>query len=167
MIRFLVNSINKLKQQRVRWQLGLSESVLIGKVQFNYPNVSIGNHSYLNDVKFSCSSKAGVKIGSWCSIGYNVSFVACTHDVNFPTGPISERPLHEKDIVIGSGVWIGNNVVILPGVEIGDAAVIGANAVVTKNVPERAVVGGVPAKIIKIKDLKECEAHYKIFKKDL
>ncbi len=167
MIRLLVNSINKFKQQKVKRQLRLSDTVLIGTVRFNYPNVSVGEHTYLNDVRFSCSSKAGVKIGTWCSIGYNVSFVASTHDVNFPTGPISQRPLYEKNIVIGHGVWIGNNAVILPGVEIGDAAVIGANAVVTKNVPERAVVGGVPAKVIKIKELNECEAHYKLFKKDL
>ncbi len=51
--------------------------------------------------------------------------------------------------MIGDHVWIGNNVVILPGIQVGDHSVIGANAVVTKDVPEYAVVGGVPAKIIK------------------
>lgn len=59
------------------------------------------------------------------------------------------RRIIEKDVVIGDHVWTGNNVVILPGIQVGDHSVIGANAVVTKDVPEYAVVGGVPAKIIK------------------
>jgi acetyltransferase-like isoleucine patch superfamily enzyme len=53
------------------------------------------------------------------------------------------------DIKIGNDVWIGDNVTILSGVEIGDGAVIGINSLVTKNVPSYAIVGGVPAKIIK------------------
>jgi acetyltransferase-like isoleucine patch superfamily enzyme len=53
-------------------------------------------------------------------------------------------------IVIGEYVWIGANATILPGVEIGDNAIIAAGAVVTKHVPENAVVAGVPAKVIKM-----------------
>ena len=54
-----------------------------------------------------------------------------------------------QPITIGDDVWIGRRVMLLPGVSIGKGAVIGAGAVVTKDVPEFAVVGGVPAKIIK------------------
>ena len=59
-------------------------------------------------------------------------------------GPQTERP-----VTIGDNVWIGGRVTILPGVEIKNGAVIGAGAVVTRNVPENAVVGGNPARIIK------------------
>ena len=57
-------------------------------------------------------------------------------------------------VVIGNNVWIGDKATILPGVTIGDGAVIAANAVVTKDVPPYSVVGGNPAKVIKRNDLK-------------
>ena len=61
---------------------------------------------------------------------------------------------------IGRGVWIGApNVVILPGVTIGDCAIVAAGAVVTSNIPDFAVVGGVPAKIIKFLDIDKINLH--------
>jgi acetyltransferase-like isoleucine patch superfamily enzyme len=62
------------------------------------------------------------------------------------------RRLHTAPVKIGHRVWIGENACILPGVEIGDGAIIGANAVVTKSVPSGAVVGGIPATVLKIWD---------------
>lgn len=63
--------------------------------------------------------------------------------------PPIERPLVANPVKIGNNVWIGDRVAILPGVTVGDGAVIGSNAVVTKDVPARSVVAGVPAKIIR------------------
>ena len=61
------------------------------------------------------------------------------------------RPTTSKGrVVIGNNVWIGDKATILPGVTIGDGAIIAANAVVTKDVPQYSVVGGNPAKVIKI-----------------
>lgn len=66
-----------------------------------------------------------------------------------------------KPIVIGSNVYIGNNAIILPGVTIGDNCIIAAGAVVTKNIPDNCVVGGVPAKIIK-----SIDSYYEKIKKE-
>jgi len=64
-----------------------------------------------------------------------------------------DRELYSKgEVIIGKNVWIGEKVSILPGVEIGENAIIGANSVVTKSIPANAVVGGNPARIIKILD---------------
>ena len=56
-----------------------------------------------------------------------------------------------KPVIIGDDVWIGGRVIILPGVTIGNGAIVGAGAVVTRDVPEYAIVGGVPAKVIKMR----------------
>jgi len=62
---------------------------------------------------------------------------------------VTEREQHYQKVIIENDVWIGANSVIMPGVKVGNGAIIGANAVVTKDVPDYAIVGGVPAKIIK------------------
>lgn len=60
------------------------------------------------------------------------------------------RKPHTKPIIIGNHVWICSNAIVLKGVTIGDGAIIAAGAVVTKNVPEKCLVGGNPAKVVKI-----------------
>ena len=106
------------------------------------------------------------KIGSFCSIGDGAYIGGAEHPMDWvSTSPAFENvknsfpkkrfadlevPLH-KQTTIGNDVWIGHNAVIKQGVTIGDGAVIGSNAVVTKDVPPFAVVGGVPAKVIKFR----------------
>ena len=115
-----------------------------------------------------------IRIGSNCSIGEYCHITACysiTIGDNLLTGryvyisdnahgeavmsqldiPPMLRPLYVKGpVVIGNNVWIGESARILSGVTIGDGAIIGANAVVTHDVPSGAVVGGVPARVIKM-----------------
>ncbi len=90
---------------------------------------------------------APVHIGNDCMIGPGT----CIITVNHPLSPKGRRN-HlgiAKPITIGNDVWIGANCTILPGVTIGNNVVIAAGAVVTKDVPDNCVVGGVPAKIMK------------------
>ena len=127
-------------------------------VQFNFPentylmgNISIDEHTYINGGRLKSGPNASIKIGKWCAIGHNVSILAITHHPVFSTGDIRSRPLIEKDIVIGDHVWIGNIVFIREGITIGNNVIVGANSVVTKDVPSEAIVAGIPAKIIKFK----------------
>ncbi len=78
-------------------------------------------------------------------IGHNVVLATLNHAFE----PSHRQDMNPQPIKIGNNVWIGANSTILPGVTIGDGAIIAAGAVVSKDVPENAVVGGVPAKIIK------------------
>ena len=89
---------------------------------------------------------APVVIGDYVMIGPNTLITT----VNHPISPMGRRK-HlgiAKPVTIGNDVWIGGNVTILPGVKIGNNVVIAAGAVVTKDVPDNCVIGGVPAKKI-------------------
>lgn len=112
-------------------------------------DISIGQNSYFNSGKIISGRGSKVVIGKWCAIGHNVNIHAITHDPQDATGPEEKRNAIVGDIIIEDNVWIGSNVFILPGVHVGKASVIAANAVVNKDVQERTVVGGVPAKMIK------------------
>ena len=82
-------------------------------------------------------------------IAQYVLITANVHNFDDPNIPIKDQPITAKTIRIKRGAWIGANAIILPGVTIGENSIVGAGAVVTKDVPPMAIVGGVPAKIIK------------------
>lgn len=88
-------------------------------------------------------------IGAYSIFGEGVSIHDETHIVTTGDDPIQDRGLLAKPIIIGRNVWVGAKATILSGVHIGDNAVIGANAVVTHDVPAYTVVGGVPAHVIR------------------
>ncbi len=93
-----------------------------------------------------------VKIGRKCQISHNVRMYTSS-DIADQDFLLDERKSKCGDIFIGNGIWIGANVFINPGITIGDNAVIGANSVLTKDVPPFAIVGGVPAKLIRYKTI--------------
>lgn len=75
--------------------------------------------------------------------------------INHDLDPGNNRKNHYAPITIGNHVWVGSNATVLPGVNIGDWAVVAAGAVVTKDVPAYTVVGGIPAKVLKTIENKE------------
>lgn len=107
-------------------------------------NITIGKDVFINS---GChfQDQAGIEIGDGALIGHNVVLATINHDLD----PKENRKNHYAPIKIGTHVWIGSNATILPGVTVGDYAVVAAGAVVTKDVPAMTVVGGVPAKVLK------------------
>lgn len=107
-------------------------------------NLTIGKNVFFNS---GCrvQDQGGVTIGDGTLIGHNVVLATLNHEFE----PSRRQDMNARPIKIGCNVWIGANATILPGVTIGDGAIIAAGAVVSKDVPENAVVGGVPAKVIR------------------
>ncbi len=113
-------------------------------------NINIGKQVFINaGCKFQ--DQGGITIGDGTLIGHNVVLATLNHNMN----PQKRGNLIPAPIKIGKNVWIGSNSTVLSGVTIGDGSIIAAGAVVTKDVPENVVVGGVPAKIIKTVDCTE------------
>ena len=112
-------------------------------------NIKIGKNVFIN----ACcrfQDQGGIEIGDGSLIGHNTTIATLNHDFN----PDKRANLHPSPVKIGKNVWIGSDCTILPGVEIGNGAVIGAGSVVTKNVPANSVVVGSPARVIKQIEIK-------------
>lgn len=115
-------------------------------------NTSIGRASYLD-------CRGTIEIGENVSISPNVRLITAEHEINS-----KEFKYISKKIIIEDYVWIGTGALILPGVKLGKGSVIAAGSVVTKDVEEFSVVGGVPAKFIKKRERKlEYNCRYKPF----
>lgn len=107
-------------------------------------NIQIGKNVFINSgCRFQ--DHGGIMIGDGTLIGHNVVLATINHDLD----PQKRGDNILAPITIGERVWIGANATILPGVRIGDGAVVAAGAVVTKDVPENVVVGGIPARVLK------------------
>lgn len=93
--------------------------------------------------------RGAIELGDAVRIGAHTSLLGFNHSFADPELEVHRQPLSSKGIVVGNDVWIGSHAVILDGVRVGDRAVVAAGAVVTKDVPAGAVVGGNPARILK------------------
>ena len=107
-------------------------------------NIHVGKNVFINS---GChfQDQGGIYIDDGALIGHEVVIATLNHSLN----PQKRANLIPSPIHIGKNVWIGAHATILPGVSIGDGAVVAAGAVVTKDVPEKTVVGGVPASELK------------------
>ena len=107
-------------------------------------NIKVGKNVFIN----ACcrfQDQGGIEIGDNCLIGHNTTIATLNHDFN----PEKRANLTPSPVKIGKNVWIGSDCTILPGVEIGDGAIIGAGSVVTKSIPSNSVAVGNPARVIK------------------
>lgn len=110
-------------------------------------NLHIGKNVFINS---GCcfQDQGGITIGDGALIGHNVVMATLNHSED----PETRGNLHPAPIHIGRNVWIGASAIILPGVTIGDGAIVGAGSVVTRDVPENMIVTGVPGRILRSVD---------------
>ena len=99
----------------------------------------------------NCLVHGPLEIGDKVMMGPDVVILTHTHNIDRTDIPMGDQGSRIEKVTIGNDVWIGMRSIIMPGVKIGNGAVIGAGAVVTKDVPDYAIVGGVPARIIKFR----------------
>ena len=120
------------------------------KVRCHEGVVSIGAKTVMGQ-DCTISAFQHVSIGRECVIADRVMMIDFDHGVVEVERPIRLQGIYKRDVRVGNNVWIGYGACILRGVTVGDNAIIGTNAVVTRDVPANAVVGGVPARIIRMR----------------
>ena len=145
---------------KVHFEIGRDAKVVLGrwswighgtKIRVHEGVVTIGAKSVLGQ-ECTISCYQNVSIGRECIIADRTMMIDFDHGMVEVERPIREQGIYKRDVRIGHNVWIGYGACVLRGVTVGNNAVIGTSAVVTKNVPENAVVGGVPAKLIRMRD---------------
>lgn len=146
--------LNKLKAHGTNVHISKNSNI-------TYSNVSLGDNVYIGpNATFLCT-RAEIRIGSNVAIGPNVTIITGDHRIDIVGKYITDvtdrdkLPINDQPVIIEGDNWIGANVTILKGVTIGRGAVIAAGAVVTKSVSSYQIVGGVPARILKMRFTEE------------
>jgi acetyltransferase-like isoleucine patch superfamily enzyme len=143
----------------VKFEIGRQASVTLGrwswvghgcKIRAHEGNVSIGAKTVLGQ-ECTISAFREVSIGRECIIADRVMMIDFDHGVVEVERPIREQGIYKRPVRIGHNCWIGYGACILRGVTVGDNCVIGTSSVCTRDVPDNAVVGGVPAKLIRMR----------------
>ncbi len=144
----------------VKLEIGRSATLRIGrwawighgsKIRVHEGEVSIGAKTVMGQ-ECTISAYQHVEIGRECIVADRVMLIDFDHGVVEVERPIRLQGIYKRDVRVGCNVWIGYGACLLRGVSVGDNSVIGTNAVVTHDVPENAVVGGVPARILRMRD---------------
>jgi acetyltransferase-like isoleucine patch superfamily enzyme len=140
-----------------RGEIRFGRFVWIGdgsKIRCHEGVVEIGAKTVMGQ-ECTISAYQRVRIGEQCVIADRAMFIDFDHGVVEVERPIRLQGIYKRDVEVGSNVWIGYGACILRGVRIGDNAIVGTNSVVTKDVPANAVVGGVPARVLRMRDAPE------------
>jgi acetyltransferase-like isoleucine patch superfamily enzyme len=138
-----------------RGRLRFGRFVWIGdgsKIRCHEGVVEIGQKTVMGQ-ECTISAYQRVRIGEQCVIADRAMFIDFDHGVVEVERPIRLQGIYKRDVEVGSNVWIGYGACILRGVRVGDNSIVGTNAVVTKDVPANAVVAGIPARIIRMREV--------------
>jgi acetyltransferase-like isoleucine patch superfamily enzyme len=137
-----------------RGEIRFGRFVWIGdgtKIRCHEGVVEIGDKTVFGQ-DCTVSAYQRVRIGEQCVIADRAMFIDFDHGMVEVERPIRVQGIYKRDTIVGSNVWIGYGACILRGVRVGDNAVIGTGSVVTKDVPANAVAGGIPAKVIRMRE---------------
>ena len=161
-LRFLKDLINLVIYYIVNYGIGRHQSK-IGKASKVHATVvfrqaersEIGEHCLINhnNVLQAGKKTARIKIGNYVHTGANVMIIAFNHAFDEIETPIISQDYYDADVIIEDDVWIGGGAIILAGVTVGKGSIIAAGAVVNTDVPPYSIVGGIPARIIKKREL--------------
>lgn len=152
---------------------GCGKGVRLGRGMRMYgsKNIFIGNDVGIGEGALFMCTRAKIHIGNHVMFGPRVTVITGGHRMNMvgrymtSVTDAEKEPEDDRDIVFEGDNWIGANVTVLRGVRVGEGAVIAAGAVVTRDVPPYAIVGGVPARVIKMRfDEETIEQHRKLLK---
>jgi acetyltransferase-like isoleucine patch superfamily enzyme len=144
----------------VKLEIGREATLRIGrwawighasKIRVHEGEVSIGAKTVIGQ-ECTISAYQHVSIGRECIVADRVMLIDFDHGVVEVERPIRLQGIYKRDVRVGHNVWIGYGACILRGVIVGDNAIIGTSAVVTKDMPANAVVGGVPAQVIRMRE---------------
>ena len=145
---------------RVKLEIGPDATLRIGrwawighacKIRVPEGEVSIGAKTVIGQ-ECTISAYQHVSIGRECIIADRAMMIDFDHGVTEVERPIRAQGIYKRDVRVGHNVWIGYGACILRGVSVGENSVIGTSAVVTKDVPANAVVAGVPASVIRVRE---------------
>ena len=140
-----------------RGRIDFGRFVWIGrgtKIRCHEGVVEVGAKTVMGQ-ECTISAYKRVRIGEQCVIADRAMFIDFDHGVVEVERPIRQQGIYTREVEVGSNVWIGYGACILRGVSVGDNSIVGTNSVVTKDVPANAVVAGVPARIVRMRDAPE------------
>jgi acetyltransferase-like isoleucine patch superfamily enzyme len=144
----------------VRLEIGRDATLRIGrwawigdgsKIRVHEGEVSIGAKTVMGQ-ECTISAYQHISIGRECIVADRVMLIDFDHGVVEVERPIRLQGIYKRDVRVGHNVWIGYGACILRGVAVGDNAIVGTSTVVTRDVPENAVVGGSPARVIRMRE---------------
>jgi acetyltransferase-like isoleucine patch superfamily enzyme len=146
--------------KRLQIQIGRGAEVRFGRFCWIGDGTKIRSHEGVVEIgaktvfgqECTISSYQRVRVGEQCVIADRAMFIDFDHSVAEVDRPIRQQGIYKRPLEVGSNVWIGYNACFLRGVRVGDNSIVGANSVVTKDIPANAVAGGVPAQVLRMRE---------------
>jgi len=159
------HSIQGIKRKIYKRRVEKMANTCGSELKVNYPsyvspNTFLGNNVNFNGMKIQ--GKGKVVIGNNFHSGIDCMIITDIHNYDNGIAIPYDKTIISKDVIIEDNVWLGNKVMILPGVKIEEGAIIQAGSVVVSDIPKYAIAGGHPAKVFKYRDVN----HYKKLKKE-
>jgi acetyltransferase-like isoleucine patch superfamily enzyme len=145
---------------RVKLEIGRRATLRIGrwawighgcKIRVHEGEVEIGAKTVMGQ-ECTISAYQHVSIGRECILADRVMLIDFDHGVTEVERPVRLQGIYKRDVRVGNNVWVGYGACVLRGVRVGDNSIVGTSSVLTREVPENAVVGGVPARVIRVRE---------------